>query len=94
MTTDSGEKTQCRVLDCDTPTQVKEKILDMIYKNQSYSIRPIAADFHLGMTLTLDSYRASMHEEYGFVPNFVSSSYKVTRNPKPLELINNLQTPH
>ena len=53
MTTDSGEKIQCRVLDCDTPTQVKEKILDMIYKNQAYSIRPIAADFHLGMTLKL-----------------------------------------
>lgn len=48
VTTDSGEKIQCRVLDCDTPTQVKEKILDMIYKNQAYSIRPLASDFHLG----------------------------------------------
>ncbi|KAI4882566.1 hypothetical protein NFI96_029674 [Prochilodus magdalenae] len=36
-----------KVLNCDTITQVKEKILDAIYKNIPYSQRPRAADMDL-----------------------------------------------
>lgn len=43
------EMVQCRVLDCDTITQVKEKILDHLYKNIPYSQRPCLDDTELGM---------------------------------------------
>ncbi|XP_039617291.1 plexin-A4 [Polypterus senegalus] len=36
-----------KVLNCDTITQVKEKILDAVYKNVPYSHRPKAADMDL-----------------------------------------------
>lgn len=42
-----------KVLNCDTITQVKEKILDAIYKNVPYSQRPRAGDMDLGNTHTL-----------------------------------------
>ncbi|XP_049807019.1 plexin-B [Schistocerca serialis cubense] len=34
------EKIQCKVLDCDTISQVKSKILDALYKNTPFSLRP------------------------------------------------------
>ncbi|KAG8225099.1 hypothetical protein J437_LFUL004019 [Ladona fulva] len=34
------EKIQCKVLDCDTICQVKSKILDALYKNTPFSLRP------------------------------------------------------
>lgn len=37
-----------KVLNCDTVTQVKEKILDAVYKNMPFSLRPRAADMDLG----------------------------------------------
>lgn len=37
-----------KVLDCDTVSQVKEKILDAIYKNAPFSSRPIKDDVDLG----------------------------------------------
>ncbi|XP_014244949.1 plexin-B isoform X2 [Cimex lectularius] len=37
---DVDEKLQCKVLDCDTISQVKSKILDALYKNHSFSLRP------------------------------------------------------
>ena len=37
-----------KVLDCDTISQVKEKILDAIYKNQRYSDRPDKDSLDLG----------------------------------------------
>ncbi|XP_047480519.1 plexin-B-like [Penaeus chinensis] len=37
---EDGEKAQCRVLDCDTITQVKSKILDALYRNTPQSLRP------------------------------------------------------
>ncbi|XP_072571219.1 plexin-A2-like [Paramormyrops kingsleyae] len=36
-----------KVLNCDTVTQVKEKILDAVYKNMPYSLRPRAIDMDL-----------------------------------------------
>jgi len=42
------EKIQCRVLDCDTITQVKSKILDALYKNTHFSLRPSVQDLDLG----------------------------------------------
>lgn len=41
-----------KVLNCDTITQVKEKILDAIYKNMPYSQRPRAVDMDLGEYLS------------------------------------------
>lgn len=37
-----------KVLNCDTITQAKEKILDAVYKNVPYSQRPRATDMDLG----------------------------------------------
>ncbi|XP_017776948.1 PREDICTED: plexin-B [Nicrophorus vespilloides] len=37
---DMDEKLQCKVLDCDTISQVKSKILDALYKNTPFSQRP------------------------------------------------------
>ena len=37
-----------KVLDCDSITQVKEKILDAIYKNTPFSHRPAKEDLDLG----------------------------------------------
>ncbi|KAJ3603142.1 hypothetical protein NHX12_030885 [Muraenolepis orangiensis] len=38
-----------KVLNCDSLTQVKEKIMDAIYKNMPYSQRPRAGDMDLGV---------------------------------------------
>lgn len=40
-----------KVLNCDTITQVKEKILDAVYKNVPYSQRPRAVDMDLGKNI-------------------------------------------
>lgn len=37
---DLDEKLQCKVLDCDTISQVKSKILDALFKNTHFSMRP------------------------------------------------------
>lgn len=37
---DIDEKVQCKVLDCDTISQVKSKILDALFKNTPFSMRP------------------------------------------------------
>lgn len=42
---------QVKVLNCDTISQVKEKILDAIYKNVPHSHRLKASDMDLGMNL-------------------------------------------
>lgn len=47
---EKSPEVQVKVLNCDTISQVKEKILDAIYKNVPYSHRPKASDMDLGMT--------------------------------------------
>ena len=43
-----------RVLDCDTISQVKEKILDAVCRNVPYSRRPASSDLDLGqLTVTI-----------------------------------------
>ncbi|XP_062544839.1 plexin-B isoform X1 [Armigeres subalbatus] len=44
---DLDEKIQCKVLDCDTITQVKSKILDALFKNTPFSMRPSVHDLDL-----------------------------------------------
>ncbi|XP_047736216.1 plexin-B isoform X3 [Hyalella azteca] len=41
------EKVQVKVLDCDTISQVKGKILDAVYRNSAQSIRPFVHDLDL-----------------------------------------------
>ncbi|XP_029646553.2 plexin-A2 isoform X1 [Octopus sinensis] len=43
----SREIIQCKVLDCDTITQAKEKMVEALYKNTSYSQRPPVHDLDL-----------------------------------------------
>jgi hypothetical protein len=38
----------CKTLLCDTISQLKSKILDLLYKNQAYSIRLQPDQFDLG----------------------------------------------
>uniref|UniRef100_A0A1B0DHC7 IPT/TIG domain-containing protein n=1 Tax=Phlebotomus papatasi TaxID=29031 RepID=A0A1B0DHC7_PHLPP len=44
---DLDEKVHCKVLDCDTITQVKSKILDALFKNTAYSMRPSVHEIDL-----------------------------------------------
>lgn len=44
---DLDEKIQCKVIDCDTITQVKYKILDALFKNTPFSMRPSVIDVDL-----------------------------------------------
>lgn len=50
---EKSPEVQVKVLNCDTVSQVKEKILDAIYKNVPYSHRPKASDMDLGMTTSI-----------------------------------------
>ncbi|VVC42163.1 Sema domain,IPT domain,Immunoglobulin E-set,Immunoglobulin-like fold,Plexin repeat,WD40/YVTN [Cinara cedri] len=58
----SVDKMLCKVLDCDTISQVKSKILDAMYKNTAFSLRPSVYDVDLewrhgrGGHLTLQDY--------------------------------------
>jgi plexin A len=45
---DGDEKIQCKALDCDTISQVKAKILDALYKNTPFSLRPSIHEVDLG----------------------------------------------
>lgn len=44
---DLDEKIQCKVLDCDTISQVKSKILDSLFKNTPFSMRPSVQEVDL-----------------------------------------------
>lgn len=45
---DAGTEVPVKVLNCDTVTQVKDKLLDAVYKGIPYSQRPQADDMDLG----------------------------------------------
>ena len=45
---DGQQEHHVKVLDCDSITQVKEKILDAIYKNTPFSHRPVKEELDLG----------------------------------------------
>ena len=47
--TESGEEVAIKLLDCDSITQAKEKILDALYKNTPVSKRPQLTDIDLGI---------------------------------------------
>lgn len=49
------EKIQCRVLDCDTISQVKHKILDALYRHTPFSLRPAVYEVDLGKGVSLPS---------------------------------------
>ena len=51
----SGSLTPVKVLDCDSISQVKEKILDALYKNAPFSKRPDKDDNELGESTVLDT---------------------------------------
>jgi len=42
------DKVQCKVLDCDSISQVKCHILDAVYNNTAFSLRPSVYDVDLG----------------------------------------------
>ncbi len=56
LTPDSKEPIPCKVLDCDTITQAKEKVLDAMYKNIPFSRRPSVYDVDLGKFASADTY--------------------------------------
>jgi len=45
------KETTCKVLNCDTITQTKDKALDALYPNTPYSKRPSAQDVQLCMIM-------------------------------------------
>ena len=48
MVAESGEEFPIRLLDCDSITQAKEKVLDVLYKNTPVSKRPQLTKIDLG----------------------------------------------
>uniref|UniRef100_UPI00358E64EF plexin-A1-like n=1 Tax=Myxine glutinosa TaxID=7769 RepID=UPI00358E64EF len=44
---ENGAEIPVKLLDCDTVTQVKDKLLDAVYKNVPYSLRPRPSDMDL-----------------------------------------------
>ncbi|XP_078732617.1 plexin-A1 isoform X1 [Lampetra fluviatilis] len=44
---ENGPEVAVKLLNCDTVTQVKEKLLDAVYKNVPYSLRPKSVDMDL-----------------------------------------------
>ena len=50
-----------KVLDIDTITQVKDKILDQLYKGMPYSQRPSADSLDLGMAQCTHAVRTHTH---------------------------------
>ncbi|CAI6353076.1 unnamed protein product [Macrosiphum euphorbiae] len=53
MQDELDDKVQCKVLDCDTISQVKSKILDAVYKNTAFSLRPSVYGVDLAANETL-----------------------------------------
>lgn len=45
---ENASEVTVKCLNCDTITQVKEKLLDAVYKGSPYSQRPKAGDMDLG----------------------------------------------
>jgi len=45
---ETAQEVTVKCLNCDTITQVKEKLLDAVYKGSPYSQRPKASDMDLG----------------------------------------------
>lgn len=45
---EAGTEVPVKVLNCDTVTQVKDKLLDAVYKGIPFSQRPQADDMDLG----------------------------------------------
>ena len=62
--TDGGEQVSVKLLDCDTITQAKEKILDALYKNTAISCRPQLLDVDLGK-LGESCYKRSVKKNLG-----------------------------
>lgn len=52
---ESAPEVTVKCLNCDTITQVKEKLLDAVYKGSPYSQRPKASDMDLGNYLSADT---------------------------------------
>lgn len=52
---EAGTEVPVKVLNCDTVTQVKDKLLDAVYKGIPFSQRPQADDMDLGRCLPLSS---------------------------------------
>lgn len=74
---DVDEKIQCKVLDCDTISQVKLKILDALYKNTQFSLRPSIHDVDLGKTAISDffKFRSSQQLKMPFLPKLTKLLY-------------------
>jgi len=62
---ESREPVVCRMLDCDTITQAKEKALDAIYMNTPFSKRPSVHDLDLG------KWSYSLHSVLGMTLNCI-----------------------
>lgn len=69
MQDELDDKILCKVLDCDTISQVKSKILDAVYKNTAFSLRPSIYDVDLGnisITTYYNNYFCSNFKMYYF----------------------------
>lgn len=53
---EAGTEVPVKVLNCDTVTQVKDKLLDAVYKGIPFSQRPQADDMDLGNSSPLAPY--------------------------------------
>lgn len=65
--------TQVKVLNCDTISQVKEKIIEQVYRNLPYSQRPTVENVALGM-LTRNCHsltESSLNLKVNYIPSVI-----------------------
>ncbi|XP_048252946.1 plexin-A2-like isoform X3 [Haliotis rufescens] len=74
-----------KVLDCDTISQIKEKILDAMYKNAPFSSRPAKEDLDLEWLCHEKSRQLILHDE--------DTSSKTESDCKRLNTLNHYQVP-
>lgn len=78
---DAGTEVPVKVLNCDTVTQVKDKLLDAVYKGIPYSQRPQADDMDLGtITSHLQSYRHAIFINFFCRLLYTASSWASMHN--------------
>ena len=74
---DDGLRVPVKVLSCDTISQVKEKLLDVIYKTTPVSQRPALTSIDLGKPLVpCQSFTDSSRENYFIDPLFSVTVYR------------------
>lgn len=87
---EAGTEVPVKVLNCDTVTQVKDKLLDAVYKGIPYSQRPQADDMDLGTCTNYTFRHQSM--KFSFLSFIFINCFRSYSYIHPTCTLNSLQT--